>query len=205
MVMFCIVSFSATWWVVYFWDCQVQIGEAYYYIYLDTGICYSSDQNKSGDFEQCRNWNKVDGSIFEKDPRKAAALYQASDACCIAATVLALGFVIFALVLMFEPNFRYGRNIQVGLTAAIALLLAASLAISTDTDFIRPDMYLNDAYCRSTYSFPQTGYFSSAIGALLAVVVGLVVLFPFGICIKLEIEGRPLSRRQRNSLNDNNL
>ena len=181
MLIFAAVSFSATWWIMYFWDC---VGDdQYYYLVLEEGYCFATEDG-TDDFDDCTSWEDIADEDLG-DASDDAQLYIDANGLCKAG----LAFVVIAFVLMcarFVPaveKIQPLRYVIVALCGLSALLFVAAIGSASDNYYTDQENYAGYDLCSNYANSAYVGYFSAIVVLILAISTAMSVLFPCCSCI----------------------
>lgn len=178
------VTFSSTWWIVYFWDCVGN--DQYYYLRLDDGLCYADSNGEEDNFEDCISWEDLEDNEFvSSEAQDDAGAYISADGLCKAC--LSFGVFLFvAIALQFVPQvreFKFGRHIIAAALGFTGILLLAAFSSTSNTYYTDVDNYLENDRCASYATSMYSGYACAVVAFILCFSTAASLLFPCCTCI----------------------
>jgi hypothetical protein len=189
IMIFSIVTFSSTFWLVGYWDC---VGNsAYFYIQL-AQYCYDNSGNTNDDFISCSAWTTIADDTSGSESSDAMAYHNGHG---LAVTAFVFGFfcnvsLLLGLYGLSDPDLKNKVRYLTALLAAIAgfflFVVIAQDSSSWFTDVENNSFYYNT--CSSNMSVPSGGYVGAFMGVAFAVAVAAGLMFPSCGCAGADSE-----------------
>lgn len=196
-----IVAVSGVYWSVWFWDCGAVVQtDGYYYLIVDQGLCFDSDNDATDDYGYCTSWNTL-ADNSSGDASSDADAYNNAKGLGGTATTFAFIFTIVTLLTTFVPEgvrgwLRYAQIALLGLCTLFILIVMSSLSNTYYTNVDNYGAFYDN--CDSNATFPNAGGTFVFIGFFTGLVATFCVYAPCGSCLGDEEMEQSLVQNQQN-------
>ena len=181
IMVFCIVTFSGTFWLVGFWDCPANSN--YYYIQLSQ-FCYDNSGNQNDDFVSCSAWTTIADDTSGDESTDADA-YHSAHGLGVTAFVVAFAGVVFQGVSRCTAEetskirLRYLTIVSAAITGLFLFVILAQDSSSWYTDV---DNYGLTSVCDSNMTIPVGGWICCFAGFIMCCFLAFALMFPMCSC-----------------------
>ena len=180
-----VLSFTATWWSVNFWDCGDSFEETTHYsLLLSKGLCSDSSAAEITNFDDCHSWADIGDDAADDQASDDAALYQHGRAVSIVdIAVSSVLFIVSVASVTNTPHLKLVRLIKLVCFCVLFLLNVFSIGLLSETWYTEPSHYPPYDTCDSWYSGPDVGLSADIFSTCLCTVSALFMLFPCLSCV----------------------
>lgn len=182
LMIFCIVTFTSTFYLVGFWDCPANSN--YYYIQL-AQLCYDNSGTANDDFTSCDAWTTLADNSSGAESADATAYHNGHG---LAVTAFIFAFfcnvsLLGGIYLFSDPDVKNKTRYLTALLGAIAgFFLFVVIAQDTSTWYTNASNYYFDTICSSNMVVPSSGWVACFVGMVMSVAFAIGILFPYCGC-----------------------